>query len=69
MATPLKVAGGMHPDMPGVHEIVTLVTHEGCYIVVDSYQIHADSLDEALALFQEVVEPFMTEVDTAKLSD
>lgn len=69
MATPLKAAGGPKPDYPGVVETVTLVTHEGCYIVVNSFQIHADDLDDALEWFDHCVEPFMQELDPAKLSD
>ena len=69
MATPLKAAGGPNPEMPGVVETVTLVTHEGCYIVVNSYQIHAESLDHALEWFDQCIESFMSELDPAKLSD
>jgi len=68
MATPLRVAGGPVPDMPGIVETVTLVVHEGCYIVIDSWQIHAHDLDDAMADFDHCVETFMSEIDPAKLS-
>lgn len=69
MATPLRIAGGRHPNLPGVVETVTLVVHDGCYIVVDSWQVHAENLDDALGWYDHCVEPFMTELDTDSIAD